>query len=267
MTKFTKDNWESMCQRVIINDEGQRIKHRIEEKIRRFTKKTEKRKKEYQLFETLWKNEIIIGLLLSDAHLRSIKDGQNSCFVLDIQERDKEIINLVVEFFSDLGIGSCVDRQLHNGKHWSIRITTYRNYAFTLLRKLWYPEEKKIVPKTVKLTPKSVAYWFMGDGSSYWKKHSIKKSYITFFTDGFQQVDVLKLKKSLEKNIGINGINIRKLKTPRKGYRIELSQSYEVEKLMILMEPHMLKCFKYKIKIPFARNRSELVPKWVIEKL
>lgn len=266
MTKFTINNWQSMSQRIIVNNEGQRIKHRIEEKIRRFIKKTEKRKKEYRLFETLCKNEIIIGLLLSDAHLRSIKDEQNSCFVLDVQERDKKIIEFMADFFTDLGIGSCIDRQLHNGKYWSIRITSYRNYAFTLLRKIWYKNDKKIVPEMIQLTPKSIAYWFMGDGTSYWKKGPIRKSYVSFATDGFIKDDVMRLKNLLNKNISLNGLCIRELKTPKKGFRIELSQSHEVWKLMVLIEPYMLKCFKYKIKIPFKRSRSELIPKWVIKK-
>lgn len=259
LKEFSVENWEMFTGRKIVNDEGHRIERRIYEKIRRFKKLMLKRKYEYRLLEKLWNDPIITGLLLSDAHLRSIKDGQQSCFVLNVKERSKEIIDFVTEYLTDFGIGTCIDRQLHNGKYWSIRVTSYRNFVFTELRKRWYPENKKIVPYDVKLTDKCVAFWFMGDGTSYWRKQSMKKVHVTFCTDGFKKEDVILLKKLLIDNFELKGVYMRELHSPRKGNRLELELSNDVEKLMYLMEPFMLKIYSYKIKIPIVRTRKQAI--------
>ena len=46
------------------------------------------------------------------------------------------------------------------------RIDSVSNFHFMELRNKWYPNEKKIVPRDLILTPKMCYWWYLGDGSS-----------------------------------------------------------------------------------------------------
>lgn len=259
MVEFSIENWEKMTGKKIINDEGARIKHRIDEKIRRFKKLIVKKKQEYKLLEKLWDDPVITGLLLSDAHLRSIKDGQQSCFILDVKEENKEMIDFVAEYLTDFGIGSCIDRQLHNGRFWSIRVTSYRNFAFTELRKRWYKQNKKIVPYDIQLTEKCTAFWFMGDGTS--SKNTSGRVQVAFYTNGFMVEDIKILKTKLDFLDVPMIIRSRVIKNCNPCHVMEISRKKDVIKLMELIEPYMLNCFKYKVKYPSTKEQQREVIK------
>lgn len=255
MTLYSSIDWEKHSGRKIVNDEGSRIKHRIEEKIRRFRKLTLKKKSEYRLMARLWDDPIINGLLLSDAHLRSINDGQQSCFVLDVKEKSKDIIDFMVEYFTDLGIGSCVDRQLHDERFWSIRVTSYRNFAFTELRKRWYKNNVKIVPSDILLTGKCLAFWFMGDGSSW--KNNKGRVQVSLYTNAFAREDLDVLEKKL---LLLNIVSEKRKRIVENCKPCEIMvipRKNEIVKFMKLIESYMINCFKYKIKYPENKNRRQ----------
>lgn len=72
---------------------------------------------------------------------------------------------------------------------------------FTKLRKKWYPNNKKIVPKDLDLTWQTLAYWFCDDGSNLLGQRCISRHGI-LCTNSFQIEDVeFLIEKLKQKNI------------------------------------------------------------------
>ena len=106
----------------------------------------------------------------------------------------------------------------HPRKTWSSSTLTHPDIVMQAKR--WYPEGKKIVPEDVRVTPKSLLLWYLGDGS-------ISKMGISFFirlaTCGFTPMEVdnilipkldklgLKASRDVAKNdIRISSVSIRR---------------------------------------------------------
>ena len=70
---------------------------------------------------------------------------------------------------------------------------TISHPVFTDLREKWYPENKKIVPKDISLTPLSIAIWYCDDGSNDYR---FRKASI--FTNGFTFDEVYFLAEKLK---------------------------------------------------------------------
>jgi len=78
---------------------------------------------------------------------------------------------------------------------------TYRE--FLPLRELWYPNGKKVIPKGLILSPATMLWLYIGDGSLHCGRKKSQKSSINLATCGFTSNDVRRLVQLL-KNIGIN---------------------------------------------------------------
>jgi len=64
-----------------------------------------------------------------------------------------------------------------------------RDYTELLpIRKQWYPENKKIVPKDIELTPLICRHWYIGDG--YLAHPQNSRPHIVLYTNGFSIDDV-----------------------------------------------------------------------------
>ena len=201
------------------------------------------------LFDSMQNNELINGVLLSDGYLTNFKKG-HSMMVLE-QSKDHEELCLAFEKeMKILGFRCSIYRRsrtrtktemklLH-----SIRATTEANYCFSLFREKWYPNDKKIVPTDMELTCKTLAYWFMGDGSSYREKRNDSGLVrINLATCSFTNDEHLLLIKKL-KELGI--CKARK----ESNNTIAVFCTNEVIKFMNMIKPYILPCFKYKLKYP-----------------
>lgn len=88
-----------------------------------------------------------------------------------------------------------------------------------------------------------LAYWFMGDGSSY-KMKTIKGFVVVdLSTCSFGENEVNLLIERLQK-LGIRKARINSNNT------IKISTKKEVIKFMDMIKPHILSGFEYKIKLP-----------------
>ena len=200
------------------------------------------------LFDSMQNNELINGVLLSDGYLTNFKKG-HSMMVLE-QSKDHEELCLAFEKeMKILGFRCSTYRRsrtrtktemklLH-----SIRATTEANYCFSLFREKWYPNDKKIVPTDIELTCKTLAYWFMGNGSSYRVKNDRGPVRINLATCSFTNDDHQLLIKKL-KELGI--CKARK----ESNNTIAISYTNEVIEFMNIIKPYILPCFKYKLKYP-----------------
>ena len=75
---------------------------------------------------------------------------------------------------------------------------TYSSLSYTELlplRKIWYPEGKKVVPHVIQLTPITCRQWYIGDGSLT-HRHG-KRPYIRLSTNAFPYYDVAWLVEQL----------------------------------------------------------------------
>lgn len=62
---------------------------------------------------------------------------------------------------------------------------TQRNITFLRLRQKWYPQDKKIVPRDLRLSPLTCLWWYIGDGTL-----NPTQQYILLYTNGFEENDV-----------------------------------------------------------------------------
>lgn len=204
-------------------------------------------------------DEIITGLLLSDGHLLRIQNEfQNSLFQISASVKHSEFIDFLEKYLNDLGF-STYRRTYVRELGTVINLNTERHPFFTTLRKIWYPFDKKIVPDSIHLTPKSIAYWFMGDGSSRWYERGNKKVHLDIATDGFDTNSVI----SLQGNLHDLGIDIYlRFKIGNTRPYITSKKSSEVAKFMQLIKPYIIPCFRYKLKIPYVNSKTGMVPFW-----
>jgi len=211
--------------------------------LRIFDEKYEK------IFNDIKNNEMINGLLLSDGYLTNSKKG-HSAMCLEQSKDHEGFCYVFEEEMNGLGFDcGILNRSRFRSKHdkkllHSVRITTEFNYCFSLFRERWYLNGRKIVPIDIKLTDKTIAYWFMGDGSSYKDKRNDRGLVrINLATCSFTNDENLLLIKKL-KELGI--CKTRKISDNS----IAIYYTNEVIKFMDMVKPYILPCFRYKLKYP-----------------
>jgi hypothetical protein len=72
------------------------------------------------------------------------------------------------------------------GTYWILQSKYYRD-GLPILRRLWYPKGKKVVPQDIVLTPLTVKMWFIEDGSAIISNY-VKS--IELATNGFREEGV-----------------------------------------------------------------------------
>src|SRR6266487_4140939 len=136
------------------------------------------------LILTKVQREIIVGTLLGDSsmELRNRRPVYSLKFEQSFSR--KEYIEHIYSIFSDwTGTGPKIRIIPNDGKfkeRKSIWFRTYRHSSFRFYYGAFYSsiseEKKKVVPKLIHrfLTPRSLAYWFMDDGSCHEDKYGNK---------------------------------------------------------------------------------------------
>ena len=140
--------------------------------------------------------EWINGELLGDGYLRLI-----SSYSANFQYSSKylEYIQYISDTLQSFGIERSGKIRKRYHKDMDYYSYSYQSHSYKKLlpiRKQWYPNNKKIVPKDIKLTPLVCRQWFIGDGSLIHQKKS-NKPYIKLATCGFLIKDVENLIKKL----------------------------------------------------------------------
>jgi hypothetical protein len=118
--------------------------------------------------------------------------------------------------------------------------------CFTLLKNMFYPHNKKIIPLDIfhYLTPVALAHWIMGDGTRY------SKNSLFLCTDSYSLSEVTLLTNVLIIKYGFS-CSIREVRfskiTKSKQWRI-LIDSSSMPTLRALVEPYMAPTMLYKIQ-------------------
>lgn len=107
-------------------------------------------------------------------------------------------------------------------------------------RTRWYPENKKIVPRDIKLSPIALAHWFCGDGTSS------DQGDLRICTNGFTEADTQFLVQKLLSDLQITA---RAVATQRKGqFTIVITQRKEAHRVLQMIEHLIPECCQYKLR-------------------
>lgn len=197
--------------------------------------------------------ELVDGLLLGDGCLAA--NGR-----LLISQMDHRIgwLHQIVE---DLRLFGCVAvvRSRHVGRDFWLRGKKYRAKPSSVLETLvyeelkvqrarWYPNSSatKRVPHDVRVTPKSIAHWFAGDGSFG------RYGGLSFYTNSFTSAEVERLARALP-------VESHRVPTARPGQSIiVVTKRNEAVKLADTIRCHLHDCCLYKLR--FVRPRIRKLP-------
>jgi hypothetical protein len=145
-------------------------------------------------------SEIINGSLLGDGSIRS-QNGKY--FSFKITGKDLNYIEWLQQLFKNFGI-KCWITQDHLGvfSAW-FYINSCPYHKFISLRSDWYGSKngktRKIIPKELELTPKTILFWYLGDGCLIRRKSDKNRvPFIVLATNCFSKEDIDFLIKKLE---------------------------------------------------------------------
>lgn len=192
--------------------------------------------------------EVVDGLLLGDAWLEVNGSSEGRLGLAQRADRLSWLEQVQAEFATMTidssirprpGRTSRIGEQTVNGKR-ALQLRTAKYVPFTAQRARWYPTGIKIVPSDVRLTPRSLAHWYWGDGSL-----STDGRAMSFCTDGFSWNEVEYLASRLHVIYGWtpNVYKHRgrpKLSVARRKHRLELAA---------LIRPFCPPCFEYKLNV------------------
>lgn len=190
--------------------------------------------------------EILIGLLLGDAHLETQNRGRTYRIKIEQSAAHRDYVYHLYQIFrtwvlTPPKIKSVVTKNklTQNYRFQSVSHSAFRYYAHQ-----FYRGNKKRIPKLIHkmLTQRSVAYWFMDDGSI----KSKESKGIIFNTQCYEKREVERLVTVLKNKFGLEA----KSRKQKEGFQIYVSgDSYEV--FCTIVRPFLIHQMSY--KLPPAR--------------
>jgi LAGLIDADG DNA endonuclease family protein len=185
--------------------------------------------------------ETLIGTVLGDGYLEP--HGRGIRLQVNHSERFKAYVEWKRMEFLELR-PSPLHRSDNDGyPFW--RFVTRSHPYLAELRGMFYVSSTKIVPKTIGalLThPKSLAVWFMDDGTCDRRQGSV-----LFETQSFGPDDIRRLKAVLHDNFGV--LTTEHRSGVGRGLRLYASVK-ETRKLVKIIEPYVLPELRYKLPVP-----------------
>lgn len=157
--------------------------------------------------------EFLTGLMLGDGSIvYSVKNKSlYPRLTIRRQAQDKKYLNWQYEVFKEFYSSPPKYMEIYDKRtkktYISYNLQSKSGKIYKQYHIEWYPYGKKIIPKTIKLTPLTLLIWFLDDGCVV---HSGKNSLtIKISTNCFVKEDVEFLSQLLTKNFGIK-LNVYK---------------------------------------------------------
>ncbi len=189
--------------------------------------------------------ETLIGTVLGDGYLEP--HGRGIRLQVNHAARYKSYVAWKHQELLELRPGPLHHHD--NGGYPFWRFVTRCHPYLTELRRLFYVSGKKVVPETIRtlLThPKSLAVWFMDDGTCDRRQGSI-----LFETQCFGPDDLHRLRDVLRDNFGVKTAVHRS--GVGRGQRLYVTVA-EVKKVAELIGPYMLPELRYKLPFPVTTD-------------
>lgn len=209
------------------------------------SKEIEKYKQKLSL--TQEQRDILVGLLLGDAHLETQNGGRTYRLKIEYSLKNKAYGEHIYEIFKEWILSSPRIKQKKSNDSLSenIAFSTVSHASLRFYAQQFYKDSRKVVPRIINrlLTSKGLAYWFMDDGSI----KSNQSKGVIFNTQGFIRQDVSRLVEVLSDKFGLN-VKERKQKD---GYQIYIS-GHSFEDFRSLVCEYIHPSMDY--KLPKARR-------------
>lgn len=189
---------------------------------------------------SLLQREFLVGTILGDGCL--LKTTRGYCLRIHQGIKQKNYVEWKYQIMKNLVNTS--PKISHNGYYFR----TVSNPEFDKYRKLFYHNNKKVVPDNIRklLSSFGIAVWIMDDGSR-------DRGCIRISTHCFDYKDQMKLKLALEYNFGIK-VNIQKAKDK---FWIWV-RAESIPTLIKLVKPYFLSELLYKLPrndyLVFSKN-------------
>ncbi len=191
--------------------------------------------------------EVLIGLMLGDAHLETQNNGRTYRLKVEQSEAHVAYIRHLYQLFTEWVRTppqvKVVRSRGHVSRNWWFQ--TLSHSAFRFYAHQFYRDGRKCVPRLIHrwLTPRALAYWYMDDGSV----KSAQSKGMLINTQGFSLGEVQRLCQVLREQFDLK----TKPRKQREGYQVYISgESYEV--FRDLIEPYLIPEMRY--KLPPARQ-------------
>ena len=151
---------------------------------------------------------IFDGIIISDGYLKIGKKSKNASFSLttSVLEFAQKTFSIFPDFpwaTTPIRIMNRYDKRT-NKYYKSIFLESRVSDFFTLQRKRWYPDGKKIVPKDIFIDKDFLLWWYIGDGHLHRKKSRHKYRRVILSTDSFCVPDIYFLIDKLRNLLGNN---------------------------------------------------------------
>ena len=201
---------------------------------------------------------ILVGMVLGDSTIALPKEGINAYMRIQHGLRAADYLRHKAEILrqlTDVTVGDV------GGKYPGIYARTKNHPLYTRLRKLAYPEGKKVVTKTWLnwLTPQGLAIWYMDDGSLN-KSYSINKSgrrrifsrQLFLHTCSFSLEENELLVSFIEKTFDI------KFRIKKNGKYLRLNiGAVEANRFLEIVKPYIVPCMEYKTDMEYDLKQPD----------
>lgn len=211
-----------------------------------FSREIEERKSRLRLTDV--QREILVGLLLGDAHIETQNSGRTYRMKLEYSQKHRLYAEHLYGIFREWILTP--PQVKTDATHDNVWFQTVSHQAFRFYAHQFTQGGRKCVPKLIHrfLTARSVAYWFMDDGSM----KSRESKGVIFNTQGFVKNDVERLIDALRSCFGLEA----EVRRQKDGLQIYVSgKSYE--RFREIVDPYVLASMRYKI----PADRKTRMPK------
>jgi len=153
--------------------------------------------------------EIVNGCLLGDGNIKEDKYKNKRYFTFKLTAKDRNLLEWVEKKLNSLGIDNTwITEDRKKVFNLNFYLNKYKIPELLNLRDKWYQKENgktiKVVPRDLKLTPTTLFFWYLGDGSLIRRRNDkTRVPYIVLATNSFRKEDVEFLREKL-KELGLN---------------------------------------------------------------
>lgn len=186
--------------------------------------------------------EVLVGILLGDAHLETRNHGRTYRLKIEQSAAHRVYVEHLYRLFEDWVLTPPQPRQRVSQGHAGVNywFQTVSHSAFRFYAHQFYREGRKCVPRLIHrwLTPRGLAYWFMDNGSLEWKDSRA----VLLNTQGFEHGDVERLRQALAQKFELE-VTLRR---QQEGYQIMIP-GRSLERFVELIAPFLLPEMAYKL--------------------
>lgn len=186
---------------------------------------------------------IIIGSILGDGTIYQANKKHKA--ILEYKYDDK-YFSYILWLHKKLAVLGIQDIKPHKGFH-QHRFRTFPSEEIGTLRRIFYPNGKKIIPQSIKslfVDPLSLAVWYMDDGClDFRSKYHCNATFATYC---FSWEECILLKLSLQENFDLE-VSIHKNTMRGKLYYRLYVPSASMNQFVNLVQSFILPVFKYKL--------------------